>query len=60
MAMVAELGISVVMVRGLEGLGFRGFVGDEPQYVHQKKKKKKKKKKLFKDTELSTYLTEGY
>jgi hypothetical protein len=42
MAMVAELGISVVMVRGLEGLGFRGFVGDEPQYVHQKKKKKKK------------------
>jgi hypothetical protein len=43
MAMVAELGISVVMVRGLEGLGFRGFVGDEPQYVHQKKKKKKKK-----------------
>jgi len=56
MAMVAELGISVVMVRGLEGLGFRGFVGDEPQYVHQKKKKKKKK--LFNDTELSTYLTE--
>jgi hypothetical protein len=59
MAMVAELGISVVMVRGLEGLGFRGFVGDEPQYVHQKKKKKKKKK-IFKENELNTYFNEGY